>query len=136
MPFGVPWPFLLEWSLVGAALLLALGAVPLAARRAPSGAWRLHAALALALGVVLTGATYAAVYGGIVPWWQVGAGYLASVTAPVYAAGRCARAAAARWPRRRWLAPALAGGTAVVLAGAAGARAARALLPDVLNAVQ
>ncbi len=132
----MPWPFLLVWALIGAALLLALAAVPLAARRARAGAWRLHAALAVAIGVVLTGAAYAAVYRGIVPWWQVGAGYLTSVTAPVCAAAWGARTATRRWPRRRWLAPALAGVAALGLAGAAGARAARALLPDVLNAVQ
>jgi hypothetical protein len=130
----VPWFIPVFYALFASGLLLAVVAVPLAARGAAPAAWRVHAGLALLLAGGLAALAHVEVYGAFVPWWRIALGYLALVSAPVLAAGWSARAAAPRWPRRRWVAAGLAVGAALVVVPALGFGAARWLLPDVVTA--
>ncbi|AHG92893.1 hypothetical protein J421_5358 (plasmid) [Gemmatirosa kalamazoonensis] len=126
----------LAWSLAAGALLLGLAAIPLAYRRAPRRVWVAHGVLTVGVGAGLVAAAHAAVYGGVIPWWQTGAGYLAALSAPPLAAGWAARAGARRWATHaRWRVGVV---TLAVLLGVGGAaaRVAAAMLPELINAVQ
>ena len=119
-------------SYVGIAL--ALTVIPLAARGASLAAWRVLALLVAVCAIALVAVLGHWVYGGIVPWWRVGAFYLAQLVVPTAVAGWAASGAAVRWPAYRWL---VAVGTVVGVFVIAALVVTRAnLLPDMVNAVQ
>jgi hypothetical protein len=133
---GMPWSFLLIYMLSAVALLLGVAASPLAARRVGARTWWLHAMTATCIVVALTVLVSVEIYGGMIPWWQVGAAYVSVDLLPVLAAGWGARAAVRRWSHRGRLAAVLGGLAGLVTMGAVGVLMSNRLMPDVINAVR
>lgn len=126
----------LVWSLVGGALLLALSAIPLAYRRASTGVWTAHAALAIVLAAVVAAAAHVMIYTHAIPWWRTGAAYLAFFGMPALATAWAARAAHRQWPvRARWRVAAAAF-AALVVSAAFGGWVAKVALPELSIAIQ
>lgn len=129
----IPW---INWTCAALSVALALAAIPLARRRAGTRAWWAHGVAAVAIGAVVAVTAHVAGFHYFNPWWRTATGCLAVLSVPPLAAAWSARSSVRRWPGRGWWVPAVATVATLVLVGAAGARVARMLLPDVIEAVQ
>jgi hypothetical protein len=128
-----PWQFEVAIALGWCVFLLAVAAIPLAARGSSRVSWRLYVSAIIGLAVVETSFT-SALFAEFVPWWRVAAIYLATQVAPILGASAFARVAVARWPRRPWIVAIAAASIALVSLGALGKFATRDLAFDVLSA--
>ena len=100
-------------------------------------AWAAHGAVALLPGAAVATAAHRLAFHLVQPWWQTAAAFLLQLSAPALATAWAARTAARRDAAGGGApAVALAALAALVVSVAVGVRAASALLPEVVNAVE